>query len=103
MTFKSTEIKAVSEDRYTLTGDLTIKGNTKPVTFNVVKYGEFNDPMMGHRIAYSAEAKINRRDYGLTFDMMLDGRLIVSTEIQINLEGEFIEVDEEKEAETASA
>jgi polyisoprenoid-binding protein YceI len=103
MTFKSTEIKAVGEDRYRLTGDLTIKGNTKPITFNVVKYGEFNDPMMGHRLAYSAEAKINRRDYGLTFDMVLDGKLIVSNEVQINLEGEFIEVDEEKKAETASA
>ncbi len=103
MTFKSTEIKAVGEDRYALTGDLTIKGNTKPITFNVVKYGEFNDPMMGHRLAYSAEAKINRRDYGLTFDMILDGKLIVSNEVQINLEGEFIEVDEQKQAETASA
>ncbi len=59
--------------------------------------------MMGHRLAYSAEAKINRRDYGLTFDMVLDGKLIVGNEVQINLEGEFIEVDEEKKPETASA
>lgn len=103
MTFKSTEIKVVGEDRYTMTGDLTIKGNTKPVTFSVVKYGEFNDPMMGHRLAYSAEAKINRRDYGLTFDMVLDGKLIVSNEVQINLEGEFIEVDGKKQAQTARA
>lgn len=103
MTFKSTEIRAVGEDRYTMTGDLTIKGNTKPVTFSVVKYGEFNDPMMGHRLAYSAEAKINRRDYGLTFDMVLDGKLIVSNEVQINLEGEFIEVDGKKQAQTARA
>jgi polyisoprenoid-binding protein YceI len=41
MTFKSTEIKSIGEDRYELTGDLTIKGNTKPVTFTVTNLGEF--------------------------------------------------------------
>jgi polyisoprenoid-binding protein YceI len=89
--FKSTEIKQTGHDRFSMTGDLTIKGNTRPVTFKVVKYGEFNDPMMGHRIGYSAESRINRRDFGLTFDMMLDGKLIVSNEVDIFIEGEFVE------------
>ena len=102
MTFKSTEIKSIGEDRYELTGDLTIKGNTKPVTFTVTNLGEFNDPMMGHRIAYSGEGKINRRDYGMTFDMMLDGRLVVSNELKISLEGELVEAEEEQAA-TAEA
>src|SRR5258708_20454711 len=92
MTFKSTEIKSLGGDRYELTGDLTIKDKTRPVTFAVTNLGEFNDPMMGHRIAYSGEGKINRRDYGMTFHMMLDGRLIVSKQLQINLEGELLEV-----------
>src|SRR6059058_1428581 len=92
ITFKSTRIEQTGPDRYTMTGDLTIKGNTRPVTLNVVKYGEFNDPnMMGHRIAYRAETQINRRDFGLTFDMMLDGKLIVSNEVKIFIEGEFVE------------
>ena len=91
ITFKSTKIEAAGQDRFTMTGDLTIKGNTRPVTLSVVKYGEFNDPMMGHRIGYSAEGKINRKDFGLTFDMMLDGRFIVSEEIKIFIEGEFVE------------
>ena len=99
MNFKSTRIEQTGPDRYTMTGDLTIKGNTRPVTLNVVKYGEFNDPnMMGHRIAYSAETQINRRDFGLTFDMMLDGRLIVSNEIRIFIEGEFVEQKQEQTA-----
>src|SRR5258708_20078115 len=92
MTFKSTAIKSLGGDRYELTGDLTIKDKTRPVTFAVTDLGEFNDPMMGHRIAYSGEGTINRRDYGMTFDMMLDGRLIVSNELQINLEAELLEV-----------
>ena len=91
MQFKSTKIEPAGQDRFTMTGDLTIKGNTRPVTLNVVKYGEFNDPMMGHRIGYSAEGKIKRKDFGLTFDMMLDGRFIVSEEVQIMIEGEFVE------------
>ena len=91
VTFKSTKVEAAGQDRFTMTGDLTIKGNTRPVTLSVVKYGEFNDPMMGHRIGYSAEGKINRKDFGLTFDMMLDGRFIVSEEIKIFIEGEFVE------------
>ena len=91
ITFKSTKIEAAGQDRFTMTGDLTIKGNTRPVTLSVVKYGEFNDPMMGHRIGYSAEGKINRKDFGLTFDMILDGRFIVSDEIKIFIEGEFVE------------
>ena len=91
MHFKSTEIKQTGQDRYTMTGDLTIKGNTRPVTLSVVKYGEFNDPNMGHRIGYSAEGKINRKDFGMTFNAMLDGRWIVSEEVQIMIEGEFVE------------
>jgi polyisoprenoid-binding protein YceI len=91
MTFKSTKLELEGPDKATLTGDLTIKGTTKPVKLKVVKYGEFNDPQMGHRIGYAAETKINRKDFGMEFDMMLDGKFIVSHDIQINIEGEIVE------------
>jgi len=91
MSFKSTKIVPAGGDRYRVIGDLTIKGVTKPVTFEVVKYGEFNDPRMGHRIGYAAETKINRKEFGMRFDAMLDGKFIVSDEIQINIEGEILE------------
>jgi polyisoprenoid-binding protein YceI len=97
ITFKSTRIEPAGEDRYRVTGDITIKGNTRPITLNAVKYGEFNDPMMGHRIGYAAEGEINRKDFGLTFDMMLDGRFIVSNEIKIMIEGELVEKEEAQE------
>lgn len=104
MHFKSTSIKSSGQDTYSMIGDLTIKGNTKPVTFQVTKYGEFNDPtMMGHRIGYSAQSKINRKDFGLTFNMMLDGKWIVSEEVDILIEGEFIEQKQEQTSGTASA
>jgi polyisoprenoid-binding protein YceI len=91
MTFKSTSVVPAGTDHYTLTGDLTIKGTTRPVALQVLKYGEFNDPMMGHRIAYSANGQINRKEFGLSFNMMLDGKFVVSDEIQIMIEGELVE------------
>ncbi len=103
ITFKSTKFEPVGPDRYTMTGDLTIKGNARPVTLNVVKYGEFTDPNMGHRIGYAAEGQINRRDFGMRFDMMLDGKFIVSNEIRINIEGELLEVQESETANTTGA
>jgi polyisoprenoid-binding protein YceI len=96
MTFKSTSIKPAGPDHYELTGDLTIKGTTRPVTLDVTKYGEFNDSgMMGHRIAYGATTKINRKDFGLSFNAVLDGRFVVSEEIQISIEGEIVEQQQE--------
>ena len=99
--FKSTSVEPSGQDQYVLTGDLTIKGNTRPVVLRVLKYGEFNDPMMGHRIAYSAQGQLNRKEFGLSFNMMLDGKFVVSDEIQIMIEGELVE--QKEAAETASA
>ena len=69
------------------------------MTLKVVRYGEFNDPNMSHGIGYAAEGQINRKDFGMKFEMMLDGKFIVSNEIQINIEGELVE---EKAAEKAA-
>src|SRR3989442_10351377 len=102
MTFKSTKIEHAGGDRYRVTGDLTIKGITKSVTLSAVKYGEFNDAQMGHRIGYAAETQINRKDFGMRFDMMLDGKFIVSNEIQINIEGEILEAVPEEAADAAT-
>jgi polyisoprenoid-binding protein YceI len=99
ITFKSTSVEAAGQDRYTLTGDLTIKGTTHPVALDVTMYGELNDPgMMGHRIAYGATAKINRKDFGVSLNMVLDGRMVVSEEIQIAIEGEIVEQKDAAEA-----
>jgi polyisoprenoid-binding protein YceI len=104
ITFKSTKIEPAGQDRYTLTGDLTIKGVTRPVTLAVVKYGEFNDPdTMGHRIGYAAEGKVNRKDFNMRFDMMRDGKFIVSNDVQINIEGELVEVADAEPAKTEQA
>jgi polyisoprenoid-binding protein YceI len=95
ITFKSTKVEHTGGDRYTMTGDLTIKGITRLVTLAVVRYGDFNDPRMGHRISYGAETKINRKDFGMNFNAVLDGRWVVSEEIDILIEGELVERPQE--------
>ena len=92
ITFRSTSAAQAGPDEFTLTGDLTIKETTRPITIKVTRLGEVNDPeMMGHRIGYSARTQIDRNDFGLAFDFMRDGRLVVSKEIQIEIEGELVE------------
>jgi polyisoprenoid-binding protein YceI len=91
ITFTSTHIEPKGKDHYEVTGDLTIKGITKPVTLVGEVYGEFNDPRMGHRIAYSGQGKIDRREYGLTLSPVLDGKFVVGNEVDLIIEGEIVE------------
>jgi polyisoprenoid-binding protein YceI len=58
---------------------------------HLTRLGEFNDPMMGHRIGYTARTTINRKDFGLNFNAVLDGKFVVSDEIQVMIEGELVE------------
>ena len=75
----------------TLTGDLTIKGVTQPVALTVEYLGSASDPWNNQRAVFSAAGQINREDWGLTWNMVLDsGGLLVSKEIRIELEVELI-------------
>jgi polyisoprenoid-binding protein YceI len=89
-TFRST---AVSWDGAagSLTGDLTIKGTTRPVTLTVGYLGYAQDPWGTDRAVFSARGRINREDWGVTWNMPLArGGLLVSTEIDLELEVELI-------------
>jgi len=101
ITFKSTKIEPAGQDHYQMTGDMTIKGITKPVTLELQRYGEVNDPRMGHRFAFNAEGQINRKDFGMEFDMLADNRLVVGHEIKIFIEVEVVEVQAPVGAATA--
>ena len=91
ITFKSTRVQPTGPDQYAVTGDLTIKGITRSVTLDLQRYGEINDPMMGHRVSFGGEGQINRKDFGMEFDMLADNRLVVSHEIRIFVEAEVVE------------
>lgn len=92
LTFKSTNLKSAGGSDYTVTGDLTIRGNTKPVTLNVNDVsGPSKDPWGNQRIGLSASAKINRKDFGILWNAPLElGGMLVGEEITITLEVQFI-------------
>ncbi len=71
-------------DGYTLTGDLTIKGITKPVTFAVEFAGIQKDPYGNTKAGFELSGKIKRKEFGLTWDAVTEaGGVVVSDEIRI--------------------
>jgi polyisoprenoid-binding protein YceI len=86
MTFASTAIRGDGAE-YVLTGDLTIKGVTKSIELDLEFEGVSPDPWGGTRVGFSAKGEINRRDFGLNFDVKIDtGGALVSEKIKIELE-----------------
>lgn len=89
-TFRSTQVD-VTGHTGRLTGDLTIRGVTKPVVLTVEYLGHAADPWGNQRAVFTAAGVINREDWGLTWNMLLDsGGLLVSKEIRIEIEIELI-------------
>lgn len=86
LTFTATEMKKDGDD-YKLTGDLTVHGVTKPVTLNVEYGGIAKDPWGNEKAGFSINGKLNRKDYGLTWNAALEtGGVLVSDEVKLNIE-----------------
>ncbi len=86
ITFKSTKVTTVSDNKYSVEGNLTMHGVTKSVTLDVDYMGA--DVMMGAPIAgFSATTKIDRRDFGLTWNKTLEsGNVMVGNDVTITLD-----------------
>jgi polyisoprenoid-binding protein YceI len=94
MTFKSTKIVANGKDDFTVTGDLTIKDVTKPVTFPVHVEGRIPDETGGTRVGYSSNLKIDRRDWHLVDQRLTPaGVILVGNEVDIGLTVEAVSPD----------
>ena len=86
ITFHKTSIARTSDDEYTMTGDLSMHGVTQPVTFRVTAEGQGKDPWGNERAGFSAETSINRKDYGLHWNAMLEtGGVLVGEQVKIAL------------------
>jgi polyisoprenoid-binding protein YceI len=89
ITFKSTKVQNVKDNTFELVGNLTIRGVTKPVTLEVEVGGTATDPWGNEKAAFTAETKINRQEFGLTWSKLLEtGGLVVGNEVRILLEVE---------------
>lgn len=90
MTFESTGV-SVDGDNYTVTGNLTIKGVTKPVDLAVEFLGEGGDPWGGTRVGIEATTQISRKEFGISFNVPLEGdKVMIGDKISINITAEAV-------------
>jgi polyisoprenoid-binding protein YceI len=91
--FVGTSVKpGDSKDEFQLTGDLTIRGTTKSITLDVEFGGIVKDPWGNTRAGFTVTGKLNRKDFGLSWNAMTEaGGLVVSDEVKINCGVELVE------------
>ena len=87
ITFVSTKVDKVDDDTWAVTGDLTIKGSTKPVTIAFDETGSAQDPFGNVRVGFEGATTVNRKDFGLTWNAALEtGGVLVSEKIKLEFD-----------------
>jgi polyisoprenoid-binding protein YceI len=91
ITFVGKKIIGDAFGDFKLVGDLTIRDVTKEITLDVTFEGRAKDPWGNSRLGYSANAKLRRSDFGLTWNQALEaGGVVVSEEVKISVEASFV-------------
>ena len=91
LSFVSTDVKKINEGEYKISGDLTIKDVTKSIVLDVEYSGLMTDPWGNTKIGLSLNGKINRKEFGLTWNSTLEaGGVLVGEEIKLVSEIQFI-------------
>ena len=89
--FVSTSIEKEGSDSFVLHGELTLKGVTRPVKLNVESSGVVRDPWGGERAGFTVSGKINRSDWGISFNGALEtGGLVLGEEVKIHSEAQLV-------------
>ena len=84
--FRSTGIDVGDDERFRITGDLTVHGETHPVTLDATFDGSFSDPWGGSRVGFTASTEIDREKWGLTWNVPLEtGGVLVGKKIRLDL------------------
>jgi polyisoprenoid-binding protein YceI len=93
ITFRSTAVARRDDTHYNVTGDLAIRGVTKPVTVEFEYTGSVVDPYGNQRAGFEGSATINRKDWGVSWNAALDGGgVMVSERVNLEFEVELIKV-----------
>ncbi|WP_406863336.1 YceI family protein [Streptomyces sp. HUAS MG47] len=87
MTFRSTEASHVGGDTFRITGDLTIKDVTKPLSIDLEFNGTAKDPFGNERVGFEGSAEILRSEWGLTWNAALEtGGVVLSDKVKLNFD-----------------
>jgi len=93
ITFRSTSVEKKGDDVYRLTGDLQIKGVTKPITVDFEFTGSAKDPFGNLRLGFEGSTTINRRDWGVEWNAPLEtGGVLVSEKVTLEIEVSAVQV-----------
>lgn len=104
ITYKSTSIESLGDDKYRVHGDLTMHGVTKPVTLEASLEGHTRGMRGERRAGFSLHTSVSRKEFGLTWNPALEtGGAVVSDKVNINIEAEAVEVVTEQAAAPANA
>jgi polyisoprenoid-binding protein YceI len=92
ITFESRRITHLRGERFEVEGDLTIRGISRPVTLQAEVSEFINDPWGNRRAAVSLEGEINRTEWGMTFNQVLEaGRLVVGEKVKVRADAEIVQ------------
>lgn len=87
MRFVSTEVRLLGKDVFAMTGDLTIKDVTRPVTLELTYIGHVTDPFGYERVGFDGTTTVNRSDWGLTYNARLaQGGAMVSEKVRLQFD-----------------
>lgn len=91
LTFKSRRIERAGDGRFRVVGDLTMRGVTREVPVDVTFEGQVKDPWGNERAAFTAETRVNRKEWGLNWNALLEaGGVVVGDEVKISVHVEAI-------------
>ena len=89
--FRSTAIRALGDGTYEVTGDITIRGVTRPIVVTVDELGQAKDPWGNERMIFNAHARLDRKDFGVKWNLGLEaGGFLVGDNVDITLEIEAV-------------
>jgi polyisoprenoid-binding protein YceI len=89
--FISKSVAKAADDSYLVEGELTMKGITKPIKLEAVYKGQIKDPWGGTRAGWKAKSSLDRFDYGLTWNKLIEsGGLVVGRTIELNFNVELV-------------